>query len=735
MHSNAFARARQFLNYYPLAKWSAIVGSLLTAVAFFVLLLLLGLFADLIVNRGEIPSYIQLSASERAAFQAEAYPPDSPEAVEDATSVLRDIGFAPSDARGWLAGTFLDKLSYRENAVVWQITTAQHLRDTVGEDASARYVERLRRNIDASGIEEALSRPVGDLGLLSLVARSRSAWTGGLIASVVRSSAWHGLYANFDTLVGLFLIALTVAVTRFGLSFLARYTGALAVLEAMTRLRRAVYHHTHRLGALALHDRAQSEAIRASSRHLEVVHEGLYRWLTVSFREPAKACLLLLFALLVNVWLAVAFALFAVLLWFLAIKAAAYVRRKGRAALAHAHEQLTLIHESLTITRLVKAFLMEAFNQARVENQLRAYADARLARYRTEACARPLFALVGLGTALLLLFASGYVVLYGQLSVAGAAVLVTALVCLYWPVRAMLDTRRAVRRSREAARALFAFLDRPAGIGQAIDAEFLPALSKALVLDRVTVQQPGSGRRLLRGVSLRIEAGQRVALVGPDRAEKQTLAYLLPRFLDPTSGRVRIDGKELRWVTLDSLRAQIGLVLQDDLVFCDTVFNNIGGGDPAYNVHRIIEAAKTAHAHQFIQKLPRGYETVLGEAGHPLNPGEMFRIALARAILRDPALYVIEEPTTSLDDDTKALADDTFQRVLPGRTVIFLPQRLSTIRSCDMVYVLHQGRIVASGEHRDLLAQSEFYRHLQYLQFNEFAGPNGVASVAEQAHQ
>src|SRR5207244_2872403 len=154
----------------------------------------------------------------------------------------------------------------------------------VGEDALSRFVERLRRNVELRGTEEALSRPVGDLGLLSLVARTRGTWTGGLTATLVRSSAWHGTYANLDTLMGLVLLALTVAAARFGLSFLAKYTAALAVLEAMTRLRRALYHHTHRLGTLALDDRAQ-EAIRASSRHLEVVHDGLYRWLTVWFRE------------------------------------------------------------------------------------------------------------------------------------------------------------------------------------------------------------------------------------------------------------------------------------------------------------------------------------------------------------------------------------------------------------------------------------------------------------------
>jgi ATP-binding cassette subfamily B protein len=152
------------------------------------------------------------------------------------------------------------------------------------------------------------------------------------------------------------------------------------------------------------------------------------------------------------------------------------------------------------------------------------------------------------------------------------------------------------------------------------------------------------------------------------------------------------------------------------------VANNIGCGEPAYSLQRIIDAAKRAHAHQFISKLPQGYETPIGEMGHALKLGEKFRIALARAILRDPSLYIIEEPHTPLDEDTKSMIDDTFNRVLPGHTVIFLPHRLSTIRRCDRVYLLYQGQIEAEGEHRDLIASNELYRHLQYLEFNEFAG-------------
>src|SRR5262249_31394526 len=147
----------------------------------------------------------------------------------------------------------------------------------------------------------------------------------------------------------------------------------------------------------------------------------------------------------------------------------------------------------------------------------------------------------------------------------------------------------------------------------------------------------------------------------------------------------------------------------------------IGCGDATYTIPQIIEAAKIAHAHHFIQKLPYGYETPIGEMGSSLGVGDQFRIALARAILRDPALYVIEEPTTPLDDETKSLLEDTFARVLPGKTVLFLPHRISTIRSCERVYLIHRGRVEAAGQHRELVARNDLYRHLYYLEFNEFA--------------
>jgi ABC-type multidrug transport system fused ATPase/permease subunit len=214
------------------------------------------------------------------------------------------------------------------------------------------------------------------------------------------------------------------------------------------------------------------------------------------------------------------------------------------------------------LMRLVKVYLMELFNQARVERQLEAYASAQLKRYRGEALYRPLFGFLGLAAAVVLLLLTGSILIDNRLGVAGAMAMTAALVCLYWPLVRWLETRRLLRRARQSAKVLFEFLDRPGSVGQAIEAEFIPPLAKALEFDNVRLMEPGTNHKLLRGVSFSIPVGQKIALVGPDEMEKHAVVYLIPRFLDPRDGEVRIDGKNLRWVTLDSLRTQIAMVLQ-----------------------------------------------------------------------------------------------------------------------------------------------------------------------------
>lgn len=735
MDQNAFARCQRFLNYHLLGKWLSIISSVGTAILYVCLLGVLGLFIDLMVSKGEIPSYYDLPANEQRRFLNDVMLPDDKEGrearIQQVQEELQKLGLDSAPLKSWAKGEPIEKWSAREPALLWWAELPPWLDAKVGSAAGEMIREQLRTAVQNRGTEVALYQTLGESGILSLVVRNRQSFAGGFFEHLAYWNEWMWAHGNTGCLFGLFLLAFILAGLRLLLRFLSSYMAALAVLEAVTRLRRSIYHHTNRLGMLAFRALGPSEAVSVSTRHLEGVHDGLFQWLTVYLREPIKFGLIVAFTLLVNFWLAVAFLLFALLVWLIGGQIAASFRKQGRRAEMHSANQLALIQESLMMMRLVKGYLMEAFNQTRVERQLNDYARAQLLRYRAEATYRSLFIFLGLAAALILFLVAGYVVLLGRLGVTSTLVLAAAIISLSLPTLAFLEARRSIRRSRESAKVLFRFLDQQGGVGQSVEAAFLAPMTKLIQFDKVVLQEPGTERKLLDNVSFNIRAGQRIAIVGPDETEKHALVYLLPRFLDPTSGEIRIDGKNLRWVTLESLRAQIAMVLQFNLVFNDTVANNIGCGDLTYNLQRITEAAKLAHAHHFIQKLPLGYETVIGDMGHALKPGEKFRIALARAVLRDPAILIIEESHIPLDEDTKAMIDDTFQRVLTGRTVIFLPHRLSTIRGCDQVFLLHQGQIEASGEHRDLLASSDLYRHLQYLEFNEFASLYNSTGVGE----
>jgi ABC-type multidrug transport system fused ATPase/permease subunit len=241
-------------------------------------------------------------------------------------------------------------------------------------------------------------------------------------------------------------------------------------------------------------------------------------------------------------------------------------------------------------------------------------------------------------------------------------------------------------------------------------------VSKSIIYEAVSYRL--DGRALLKDFDLRIAARTSVALVSLDRAACRAAAFLLPRFIEPQSGRVLFDSEDTAWATLDSLRAETILVSGDDRPFTGSVLQNITCGDPRYSMQDATDAAKISHAHNFIARLPQGYETALGEHGERVDAGQAFRLALARAILRKPAVLIIEEPEEALDEDTKNLLDDAYHRIIKDRTVIFLPTRLSTVRRCEQVVLIQDGRVAAAGTHDALVKQSETYRHWEYVTFN-----------------
>jgi ATP-binding cassette, subfamily B, bacterial MsbA len=228
-------------------------------------------------------------------------------------------------------------------------------------------------------------------------------------------------------------------------------------------------------------------------------------------------------------------------------------------------------------------------------------------------------------------------------------------------------------------------------------------------------------RSFRASADLTVERGETVALVGPSGSGKSSLANLIPRFYDPTDGRLTIDGIDLRGVTLDSLRGQIGLVTQETVLFDDTVRNNIAYGRADVPLERVIAAARASQAHEFIEQLPQRYDTPLGERGARLSLGQRQRISIARALLKDPPILILDEATSALDAESETLVQQALERLMRGRTSIVIAHRLATVRAADRILVLDEGRIVEQGPHRELLSRNGLYAHLHELQFREDA--------------
>ncbi len=509
-----------------------------------------------------------------------------------------------------------------------------------------------------------------------------------------------------------------------GLRALCQYVQALlvatAVVDATHRVRRAIYHQAYRLGTTEVSGIGAAPAINVFTREADSLRDCLVAWLDSCVRDPVKIVLLLVVAFTSHWALASLFLVLAGMGGYMAVRQIERARARVAAAVRSAAERLALLQESLFLIRLTRGYLMENSSQTRFERNLGQFSSSESRQLRSTAAVTPVIEFVIVLSVTLVVGLASFNLLRDALSPSSTVALYASLVSLYWPARTLLNRYTTIRNGTDAATAISLFLDQRAQFGEVAGASFLTPMSKTLEFINLRVQEPGRPPAI-DGVNLTIRAGTKTAIMGMDDRAKRALVYLVPRFLDPTEGQVRIDGQDIRVVTLESIRAQVALVLQSELVFSGTVAENIGCGDPGYGLPHIVDAAKLSHVHNFVQRLPKGYDTIIGDQGESLSIGQQFRIALARAILRDPTIAIIEEPAVHLDDDTKNLLDDTFVRFCPGRTVLFLPHRLSTIRSCDQIVLLHEGKIETIGNHRELTHSSELYRHLQYTEFNVFA--------------
>lgn len=411
-----------------------------------------------------------------------------------------------------------------------------------------------------------------------------------------------------------------------------------------------------------------------------------------------------------------------------------HTTRKGQDKLA---EIQNILHETITGNRIVKAFGMELWEMDRFRRAATRLFQANLKSVSVQAISSPLMdALGSVGIALLLLFGRERI-LHHEMTAGSFVTFLIAVFTLYDPVRKFALFYNSFQQALGASEDIFKFMDAQDDVQEKKRAHVLKGFSKEIIFEDVgfAYENEGEKTQVLQHIDFTVRPGEVLAFVGPSGAGKSSLVNLIPRFFDVNEGRILLDGYDLRDVTIASLRTQIGKVTQETVLFNDTVRNNIAYGQPDVPISKVEEAARMALAHDFIMKMPEGYNTMIGEKGVRLSGGERQRLAIARAILKNAPILILDEATSALDMESEHLVQAALSNLMQGRTVFVIAHRLSTVRRATKIAVIENGRITEMGTHEQLLSQSGTYRRLHNLQFGRddlgSASGNEVVPAAE----
>ncbi len=380
-------------------------------------------------------------------------------------------------------------------------------------------------------------------------------------------------------------------------------------------------------------------------------------------------------------------------------------------------DMASVLKEAFSGIRIVKAYGKEEVEGQRFENTNLSFRNTVQKTAQVSAAASPLMELIGgIGIAVIIWY-GGYLVITTSMKPGAFFSFLAAMFMAYTPIKRLSNANQSIQNALAAAQRVFDVLDIENEQDKDIGKESLPPITRTLEFRDVSFKYENTEEQALRNISLTIRVGKVVALVGSSGSGKSTLVSLVPRFYRPTEGHILIDGQDIRQVTRASLRRQIGIVSQETVLFDDSVRNNIAYGRPEASEEEVIHAAKAAFAWEFIERLPLGLETLVGENGVKLSGGQRQRLAIARAILRDPPILILDEATSSLDSESEKLVQGALSNLMKNRTTLVIAHRLSTVQHADRIVVLDKGQIIEMGTHEELLQKNGQYTRLYHTQF------------------
>ena len=524
------------------------------------------------------------------------------------------------------------------------------------------------------------------------------------------------------TLACVFGILALIAVLGNIVRFFQEYLSDKVAILTVNDMRRRLYDHILHVPMSHFTSNGVSDLTSRLAGDTAALQEGFKALMGQSIQEPIKVVFVLGLAMVIDPWLTLFIVGFAPIMAALIRKFGKKMRRHSRQALESSSHMLTQIEATLAGIRVVKANNAEPYERRRYTRIMDQLVGQALRMSRIDAASGPLIeSLTVLLGGAILLFAGYRIFIKKELSPDSFVMVMVSLAFIGESLRRCSKINNLLQRSNSAAMRIFEVMDLPVERSRYLSTEThevvrprlkLPPLTREVKFENLTFTYPGGSAPALVDVNLTVPAGKSVAVVGRNGSGKTTLLALLPKFYDADSGRILIDGVDIREATLKSLRHQISIVTQDSVIFPGTISQNIAYGLPIVSREEIIEAAKKAHAHEFIMAKPQGYDTMLGELGGGLSGGQKQRICIARAIFRATPILILDEATSQVDAESEELIQQAIEEVMHGRTTFVIAHRWATIRSADMIVVLDSGRIVGQGCHDDLLQSCEPYKQL-----------------------